>query len=467
MDRRVFAAALVLLGCSRSVQLVQEDAGAVPDSGLAFIDTGVIEWGEPDAGRVEVPACGSITPVYRGPLCGSGATACALLRAETFPDGSHFRNDSPAIAVTPDGVPVVMFSIAEGGYEGYLATRSTDGVWSAQRTPFAYATGSAVLAPDGTVIVSTEDGAYGHELWTHGPSGWASLDTIPTTQAVFAGGLARSDDGCIHTAHWPATAREGSAAMLHLVRGPSGAWASETFGTGSTPSLRGAFAAPESGVVQLAWGESGGAEPALAWARAGSASWEQPFPAGTGASYAFELGAVTSAAGDSAYLLASFPAGLRVAIRQGGAWTSRMLRAAENDFGCSGPPTSGATCVEHRTEHHPIAVVASGGGDVRLIWTRFAITEERVATNCEATGPPMPGPPPLPACTWSTTSIETVGALEIADPSSDAISTAASDVLAWSGTAVIDAAGRIHVATYERDDSVTGSTVRYYLLGDQ
>ena len=306
--------------------------------------------------------------------------------------------------------------------------------------------------------MSTEDGAYGHHLRTFDGTAWSELDRIPTTQAVFAGALVRDDAGCIHTAHWPGTARgPGASPTLHLTRSPDGRWSAHRAGSGSAPNLGAAMALDSSGVAHLAWNERVDGEAMPAWASSATATVEWiSMPAGT----PIEV-AVVAGGGDEIVHVVTGGGGVHHAVRRGAAWTIATLAVDAEESDCGGA-VEDATCRTHTLVHAPLAIVTSGSGEVRLLWSR---TESRVVSTGRCT-PPGPGGPMMERCDWQTTSREDTRSIVIADPSTSppAISTAVRGMGGITGTAAVDREGRIHLAVYEQVPGSGATVARYAMI---
>ncbi|MCA9696979.1 MAG: hypothetical protein KC431_05605, partial [Myxococcales bacterium] len=123
------------------------------------------------------------------------------------------------------------------------------------------------------------------------------------------------------------------------------------------------------------------------------------------------------------------------------------------------PAEAGLECEYDYTRHHPLAVVTSESGDVRLLWSRIHHTGTMVSL-CQMGGPMF--------CYWTPQADSSTGALWIGWPEGDSVSgveVAAS--FAMSGTAAVDSSGSIHLAVYDLPPGAEGSTVRYLRLAPQ
>lgn len=178
------------------------------------------------------------------------------------------------------------------------------------------------------------------------------------------------------------------------------------------------------------------------------------------------LGVSASGAMETPHVLFVTPnadgsADLRHATRAAdGSWSVALLDAGR-PAGCTDTPTAGAVCAADGVSFAPIAVVASGSGDVRSYWVRVHETGTLTGV-CDG---PFPGgggpPPPPPFCTWVGATTRDAR-LFVATPGlpSAQVDTDTDLLVA---TAVLDGRGFMHIAAY--DTTSGGLGVRYLMVG--
>jgi hypothetical protein len=138
------------------------------------------------------------------------------------------------------------------------------------------------------------------------------------------------------------------------------------------------------------------------------------------------------------------PAHLDYATRDNSGWSSFVVAEDRHDSNCAAPSTIGDHCTTVDVLHTPTAVLTSGNGDVRLLYSRHEAVQEFITTcasnTCAST---CAGD----ACFWSPTSSSSVDAVKLAWPTSSGIeeTTIIDGVHSETASAVVDSLGRIHV----------------------
>ncbi len=121
---------------------------------------------------------------------------------ETLASPPSFRNDRPAVGVNADGVVNIAYSVAEGGYHGFWAERTSTG-WDEAPTPFDIATSGIAYDDDGSPIVIAYPGGADTGIWRHSGTSW----TPYANPTGYAGGssstFARGTDGSLHAVLTP------------------------------------------------------------------------------------------------------------------------------------------------------------------------------------------------------------------------------------------------------------------------
>lgn len=237
------------------------------------------------------------------------------------------------------------------------------------------------------------------------------------------------------------------------------AWTMTAVASGTDPVI----ALAPGGAAQVAfWGSSGGlfwvAPPKSTETVLGSA-------AGTPSSHRAAFIAIPAKGSPAStgkphiiYKLKSPNAGIYLASRDGkGSWSQTLVAADPPGKTCSPPGYSGQTCVYDYTEQEVSDLVASGNGDVRVLYASVRYQGTLMASGCSY------GP-----CSWSTVNSKETGTLNLSWPASGTgggfgTVTATANFLPVSQTrAAVDHKGRIHVAG---SDKTGAGGVRYLLLG--
>lgn len=205
---------VVLVGC----------ANPYPDDTSDPLETDttvVVETDETDTTDTDVPV---ITD-----RCLAFATYGAVAHDETLASPPSFRNDRPAVGVSADGTVNIAYSVAENGYHGFWAERTSTG-WDESATPFEIATSGIAYDDDGSPLVIAYGGAGNTGIWRHSGTAW-TLETTPQVGVVqYAGGssstYARASDGSLHALLTPS----GDYSQIGYARYDGSLWSYERIG---------------------------------------------------------------------------------------------------------------------------------------------------------------------------------------------------------------------------------------------
>ncbi len=390
---------------------------------------------------------------YAGELCGPDDLPCTIATDEEL-DGPAFRNGAPALAIGDACQVHVLFSVAEGGYHGYYATN--EGGWTIESTPMDVAVGGLVVDPVTQVPTAVvDDGAFGVTTWVR-DGGWSQV-------ASFAGmhhfnhGLVRGLDGVLHAAY------RTDADALKLAS-YAGMWAISDVGMQGTHPVA---AVSMAGVGQLSAWVSNPAGWQLYWHGAGMSELVVDY-----GSNALEIGAHAFAVigGDETNVLGTphllhaigdpeplAGHSLAYSTRSIVEWSTIAFAHDESTEPCNDEPFGdGEQCHYDFVRHHPLALVTSENGHVRLLWTRIH-HQGTLTAQCEMGNPPF--------CAWTLTDEASSGELWIGWPSFDTIEARLlGPSFAIAATAGVDTSGRIHLATYDLPPAAEGSTLRHLRL---
>jgi hypothetical protein len=386
---------------------------------------------------------------YADALCGPDDLPCTIATDEQL-DGPAFRNGAPALAIGDACQVHVLFSVAEGGYHGYYATN--DAGWTIESTPMDVAVGGLVVDPVTQVPTAVvDDGAFGVTTWVR-EGGWAQV-------ASFAGmhhfnhGLVRGLDGVLHAAY------RTDADALQLAS-YEGMWTSADVGmVGIHPvaavsrSNIGQLSAwvPDPAGWQLYWHGDGVSELVADY---GSNALEV-------SAHAFSIigGDETNLFGTPHLLHTVFgpPYSLAYSTRSVVEWSTITFAPDTSTELCDSEPLGdGQQCNYDFVRHHPLALVTSENGHVRLLWTRIH-HQGTLTAQCEMGNPPF--------CAWTSTNDTSSGELWIGWPSFDTIEARLlGPSFAIAATAGVDTSGRIHLAVYDLPPGASGSTLRHLRL---
>jgi hypothetical protein len=397
------------------------------------------------------------THPWAGSLCGGAGSPCSVLVDEAVDPDGYFRNDAPSVTHDDECTPTVMFSVAEGGFFGYLSTRTGADAWTEVETPTGLAAGAVAWDTNLDVLRILEgDGSTNIDHHTYDGAAFAAEPALPDGEYSLDGRAAASlGNGRWHVA----TSSYGGAAYRYgLFDG--GSWM-------ITNMVRSAeLATAVSDVDEAHVGYYSGE---------GSDGWQYYYvaaPDGTpevvfdyGSNALDAKGATIVTVGSQPHVIAQrllgrdrFETYLEIvyAVRNAANdWTVLTLAADEpgSNHACGKPQVDGEMCNYEVGGHRPLGIVASHGGDVRLLWAEDHYAGTLVAT-CDVD------------CEWETASDTSEFTMWMSTPTDDGfVDQPVLDRNVVSLDAEVDGTGRIHIATYERSDS-DGMTVGYLLLGE-
>ena len=422
------------------------DSGSTGDSGGESTGSGVADCYAP----VDHP--------YAGALCGTAANPCTVEVDEVVHGVGSFRNDAPGVTHDDECAPQVLYSVAEGGYFGYLALRTGPNAWDVANVPDPMATGNVVWdTTTDTTQVLVDDGAFGLHLSTFDGVG-------------FVGGL---DPGGMHNLRGAGVAGLGYG---HLVVGAVDASGDSTYlaydGAWASVVGQGQSAAAVAGVAlddapHLAFWSAFNGTWQLFWSYPDDPSTEGVLPLGSNVLEVSTLALEVVGLGEGTpYILAArqqpitFLHEIVLAHRTAApSWEVDLVASenpAMNDTCDFSPLFDGEQCNYDYLRYRPLDVVASQGGDVRVLYAE----DHWVGT---LQGQCMMGP--VPFCDW----------VQVADTSTFSTWVAAWDGAGFDHTLLLDdrriasldtsldANGDIHVAAYV--DAAGGTTVQYLRVG--
>lgn len=360
----------------------------------------------------------------------------------------------------------IAYSVAEGGYHGFYARRDAPMSWSEAETPFPIALGAVVATPEGIPFVLAYGGSSSVALWNLVGGQWIGGTQIPGQATVWAGGMGRDSAGGLHAAAM------GPNSQLLIAR-YEGGWTTTPI-SGAQISARVPLALSPEGTPHLAyWSSSQGNGWQLYWVAPPGAP-EVAAPLGSsGLGTEHQRQAIAVPPSDSQnpegrpHLFFARPATggqrqeLVYATRQGaGAWNVLPVdEESAQATHCTGEPMEGDTCDYDYEQISPIGVVASQGGDVRLVYAKLHRQGTMVGVCDQG----------LPFCFWQTMMDNSDGQIFVAwmEGSQQAgKAPVGSGILSTNGTVALDALGRIHVALYDVPPGAGGSMVRYLQIGE-
>lgn len=409
---------------------------------------------------VDPKVCGVVELPTNAELCGPNLECKMLTVDEVDPD--HFRNRAPAIALDDEGVPHVLFSIAEGGYHGYLAKMTPTG-WDVAETPMPVTYGGLV-GGGGSLSAVIYDGAFGVTHWEHAGGGWSLKEELEGADGgAFAGHLFKDDAGCLHAGILGAAGSKPGYAH----RGDF--WTYDVETTENSAGLEAALAVTGDGDPHLLWWGGGASGWAAMW-RGPDGTVETVSPYNSGSLESNEQPQGIALVGDTPHVVL----GRRLADGSGtevvhgtrmgpDAWQITPITSVPWGDTCSGEPADGEICHLDFWELRPLGIVSSGNGDVRAFYGKEHVTGT-LKGKCEFGGPP--GPPPM--CLWETVEYEVAPEIHVAwadgqgGMATAEVSTE-SNPLRISLLANTD--GRIHAAAYSR--GTDGTKVHYLYIGPE
>ncbi len=476
MDRRVLVGLLgvmVLNACSDA----SLDGLDVPDS--ASLDAHSPGDSKADASPGDLPgvpdrqeadqysgkACGPAQATYNGALCGPSSKPCKVLIHENIPVKYNPLRVSPALALDATGQPRVLFSLTSYtiSFPGNQGVRTAAGKWTVTDTPFKAASIDLVREPGGSMLaLSYDGGGNGNQLWRHSGKGWNKVQDVTPALVGFSRGYSSSNMavdsvGCLHL-----TMRNFSYSNKYIQRTPGGKWQAKKI---YLPGGGFLLALNSSGLAHLVGGTQSffpGGTSMFTWHVPGMDMVEQLHT--TSEAYGGNGGAgmavVGSGLGTPHVLWSRSLTGKRRMVharRQGGAWKSVVMATDKNGPGC-GACKVGATCkYDYNKRHNPLAVVASGSGDVRLLYARTHHQGTQVGKDVGGT------------CTWTVQDTRT-DHLEMAWPIPNSAkygkAVLVSGLYAWNEFSILprlDSKGNMHAAFYVSWPN--GPQIRYLKIG--
>ncbi|MEM7154527.1 MAG: hypothetical protein AAF799_16895 [Myxococcota bacterium] len=394
---------------------------------------------------------------YAGGLCGPLGSPCSILIDEQL-DGEHFRNDAPSVTLDDDCEPQVLYSVAEGGFVGHFAQRTGPDTWDDQLTPFEIATGGAVFDPTtGDTLTVTDDGAFGIEAWRW-DGAWTMEDAV-SPYHLNTHGVGQPADGTVHVA----LRTDGSDLRHGHLDGTF------TFQDIDMQAQSASIAVGPGGAPHLAyWRSNAGWD--MWWALAGQAP-ELVVPA---ASSVLELSqravATVDAGGDGTphltFATRTAPDGLHEVVHATrtapGVWDVTPVASEDptmNTLCNTIPVMAGQQCMYDYVRVRPLDIVASDGGDVRVLYAR-----DHHQGTLQAVCMPGPGGG---FCSWNSFIDNDTSDLHIAWPEAGggfANAVLVSDTWVRSMTAQIDIDGQLHIAAYVGRGN---TAVRYFRIGER
>ena len=405
--------------------------------------------GEEGEGEGEVGGDGEGIP------CGPPDRPCRMAAAPLQIDPPHHRNDAPAIAVDGDGLPRILFSVAEGGYHARfaqlgLADEGGDGEWITDPAPMALARGGLAVLPDSTWVGVTYDGANHLSRYVHvDRQAWDLEGEWQGQRTLIAHGVDADRLGRVHI-----TPFGGNGGPVEWVTRRANGQLDDTVQI----AARGQHAVVGVGTDNEGhvtwWSSEGGRGWELMYTKADNVRPEVVLPLGGGAlsvqSHALAVEAGRDQRGiDVPHILAMGGQPLALThIWRGarGGWQTDEIAEDEPSPGCGngGQPEEGEECETESVRYLPIDAVASPDHrHIRFLYSRIH-TSTKMTAGCQGGG----GMPPF--CDWQVVENNITQSLHIAWPSPDGgtESVRLQEGIGGVGTAAIDGQGRIHVAVY-------------------
>ncbi len=394
--------------------------------------------------------CYEASHPWAGALCGSALTPCTLLVDEAVDGVGYFRNGSPSVTHDDTCTPSVLFSVAEGGYFGHVATRTGTDAWDTAGTPAAVALGAIAWDTDLDVLRVLEyDGASAIAHHTYDGASFGIEPALHDGEYLLDGEAAAS----LGHGHWH-IATESWGDGIYLYGEFDGAWTT----------------VPMTTATALATAVSDLDEAHVTYYATSAGSWAHyyvPAPDGppelvfdSGTDSLMAAGSGIAMVGSTPHVIAARPTGdglqeVVYAVRNAADdWTVRTVVADDTtgEQQCGEPQVDGETCDYDYVRHRPLGIVASHGGDVRLLWAETHAMGTLTA-SCDF------------ACTWTPTADDSEHAMWISAPTDDDFDDAILvDRDVASIDVEVDGVGNIHLAAYVfTTDGDT--TVDYLLLG--
>jgi len=404
-------------------------------------DTGVVE------GNCYDPA----THPWAGALCGSAALPCTILVDEPVDPFSYHRNGSPAVTHDDQCTPHVLYSVAENGYFGHLATRTGVDDWPNVSVPVELALGGVAwdTALDATRVLAC-DGAFHVTQHVYDGAQWFDLPDIAGQYLLRASGVASLGQGVLHVGVLSSTDTATYA------RYDGNGWATSPYQSGTRVATAVSpaddahvtyFATPAVDNWYLMYVAAPDADPEIA------VDYGSP---------SLDIGIQAVATVDTtphAVLARRSDGDLHEIVhtrRLGpGSWLTAVVIAEDdtNAMLCEYEPMfDGELCEFDYVRYRPLGIATSHGGDVRLFYAEDHYIGSFEAT-CEMFG-----------CFWQEYSNESVYSTWIAAPNDDGYDrTMLLDRRIEELDLDVDGEGHIHVAAYV--EAPGGLVVDYLLLG--
>lgn len=466
-------ALLALAACRSTVQIDSHGSGGGGSTSSPGGGSGATGAGGSGAsagsGTGASADCASGLPPYAGPLCGPMTSPCNLLADENM-GVSGGNNDAPAVAVGPDCSAHVVFAALTPDFEGIYADRLGPGEWQQKVLPGPSALAGHVIGSDGTSYLLTYDGAFHTTLRARPPGGdWQALGTLPEDGWFRSAGLAKDDADRLHAA-WV----DKEQHLLYAAREAGGPWALTKWQEPASADDPQVAATPEGVAHVVYWSQSPeGWVPRYVSPSADDGPPSLTEPVAEPGKQVLEPRAervklALSADGTPLLLLVQKvgdpPAPkMSVARREPtGGWTLKeLVKPQKDDNPCDNtiPSNTSDECVaQTAVQLVPIATVVSRGGDTRFLYSR-QYTESSYEPKCTK-------PQGIETfCTWELKSSVSRGTIHIArfGAGVSVIGKEIATGLPYSGNAVIDGQGTIHVAVYDASDK--DRPTRYLQIG--
>lgn len=446
-----------------------------PTSGDVAEATGAEETGTPTAssdpssdasssstdGGVQTGECHqAATHPWAGALCGTSGSPCQILVEETLDaapvaeEFEHFRFSRAAITHDAACAPVVSYgaTTSPDDVSAVLARRIGVDDWERVERPDVRRASITWDAPAGVVrlLDVAEPGGARHTTFDGGAF------AVQPTPPELVGDAHSLGDG-----RWHAAVRDTTAAeLLHVLEFDGAAWSDTPLAM--DPIYDATLALAADGAAHVLMRSLHGDQWALRYAA-------PPYDA---VELVVDLAPAEGVIGPMGLaMVGATPHGFstRVSPETGygelvyvtrddaGEWSVRTLAssASNADTDCPTPVQGAEACEYAFVAHVPQAILASHGGEVRILWSERLLTGTAEASCPEPDGP----------CVWTPTVEETLNTLWMSTPIEggfDSVVLLESDFTVED--AEIDGTGRIHIVGSTRVE--TGSRVEYLLLGE-
>ena len=404
--------------------------------------------------------CADATP-FQGPLCGPASAPCELAVMEVLPEAAASRSGIPDIGLDGDCRPQVLFNKQSGAYPGGYALRTGADAWTVETTPFNLMRGAVAVAADATAYALVDTGIGNVVLYSR-TTAWQPGQPLAGGHNAWSDSLVLQSDGTPESL----TVGTAAGALTHTLWTP-GMVASTPWSAGEVASRTVVARTPSDGLQAIYWQSSAG-------------SWLLRWTADDTVTETVDDFGTTLGNGASLVDLAVGPADTdnpsgrphlvvrRDDVAGGGihwvtrddvdTWTDQTIAEASNataEWCNTAPTTTGQTCAEDHHDLLPLGIVASGSGQVRVIFVDIH-TVRALTGDCSG------------ACFWAVTTDNTtaelgVGWYEGAGPGDDDRFSLGA-LVPTGGRVVLDAGGRIHVVLFAAAAGASGTTVHYLRL---